>query len=232
MQVKEVIKRLNSLSNPKRVEDMKRFGIKGINFLGISMPEIRKLGKEIGKNHTLALDLWSSGIHEAKLLAGFIDDPKLVSEEQMDNWAEDFDSWDIVDSTVGSLFEKTEFARKKALEWRNNDHEYIKRAAFVLMLRFAIGKKKVTDDEIAEFLPMIVEGAYDERNMVKKAVNWALRQIGKKNLFLNKKAIKTGEEILKIGTKHSNWIANHALRELRSDKIQERLHKQSKKIKR
>lgn len=232
MDYKEAIKQLKSLSDPKRVENMGKFGINANNMLGIAMPELRKLGKEIGKNHKLAMELWSCGIHEAKLLAGFIDDPKLVTEEQMDSWAEDFDSWDIVDSTVGSLFEKTKFARKKAALWRNNDHVYIKRAAFVLMLRFAIGKKKVTDDEIAEFLPMIVEGAYDERNMVKKAVNWALRQIGKKNLYLNKKAIKTGEEILKIGTKHSNWIANDALRELRSSKIQERLHKQSKKIKR
>lgn len=209
-----VIKQLKSHSNPKNVEGMAKFGINPRNTLGIPIPVLRKIGKEIGKNHLLAQQLWSSGIHEARLLAGFVDEPTLVTGRQMDSWVKDFDSWDVCDQVCSNLFDRTPFAYKKAFEWSKRKEEFVKRAGFVLMACLAVHDKKADDKKLIKFLPVIKRESADERNFVRKAVNWALRQIGKRNKNLRKEAIKTANEIINLDSKSARWIASDALREL------------------
>ena len=202
---------------------MAKFGINPKNTRGISLYDLRPLAKKIPRNHQLALDLWKTGIHEARILAPMIDIPHKVTEEQMEEWAKDFDSWDIVDQCCGNLFKDTKFAKKKILEWSERKEEFVKRTAFALICEFAYHDKTMKDADFETYFPIIKREATDERNFVKKAVNWALRNIGKRNLTLNKKAIKIAEEIKKIQNKTSRWIANYALRELKSEAVQRRL---------
>jgi len=223
MQCNEVLEKLKDLSDPKAVEGMVRFGISPENTYGVSIPNLRKMAKEIGVNHDLAQRLWASGIHEARILASVIDAPKMVTEEQIERWVNDFDSWDVCDQCCMNLFEKTEFAYQKAIEWSSNDKEFIKRAGFVLMARVAVSDKKADDRQFEPFFPLIKRQAGDSRNFVKKAINWALRQIGKRNLNLNRRAIQTAEEIQQIDLRSAKWIASDAIRELTSEAVQERL---------
>lgn len=222
MDCNEVLKKLKFMSNPKNVEGMTRFGINPKNTYGVSMPELRKMGKEIGKDHVLAQQLWKSGIHEARILAGLVDDPKLVSDKQMESWVRDFDSWDVCDQVVMNLFDKTEFAYSKVIEWSSKKEEFVKRAAFALMASLAVHDKKAKDEEFLKFLPIIKRESTDERNFVRKAVNWALRQIGKRNKNLQREAIKTAREIQMMNSKSAKWIASDAIRELTSKAIQKK----------
>ena len=219
----EVLKKLKSLANPESVKGMARFGIKSENAYGVSILDLRKLAKQIGKNHTLAGQLWSSGIHEARILAGMVDDPEQVTESQMEHWVNDFDSWDVCDQCCSNLFDKTVFAYLKAIEWSERKEEFVKRAGFVLMAVLAVHDKAADDDQFAQFFPIIKREATDRRNFVKKAVNWALRQIGKRNRALNQAAIDVGKEIKTIDSKAARWIAGDALRELTCEKVKSRL---------
>ena len=225
MQYKEIIQQLKSLSDPVAVAGMKRFGIQTKNTFGVSIPHLRKIAKQIGKDHPLAERLWASGIHEARILASMVDDPKVVTEKQMEKWVKDFDSWDVCDQCCSNLFDKTRWAHQKAVQWSERNEEFIKRAGFVLMAALAVHDKEMSDREFVKFFTIIRREATDDRNFVKKAVNWALRQIGKRNLNLNGMAIKTAKEIQKIDLKAAKWIASDALRELTSKKIQEKLCK-------
>ncbi len=220
---KTLIKKLKSLSNPEAVAGMARFGINPKNTYGVSIPALRKMAKEIGKNHLLAQKLWNSGIHEARILAGMIDSPDEVTEKQMERWARDFDSWDVCDQVCSNLFDRTEFAHKKAMDWSRRGEEFVKRAGFVLMATLAVHDKEARDKDFLKFLPIIKREARDKRNFVKKAVNWAIRQIGKRNLPLNQIAIKTAKEIQGIESKAAKWIASDAIRELTCDAVQKRL---------
>jgi len=225
MKVEEILNDLKTMANTKVVANMAKFGINSYNALGISIPQLRKIAKKIGKDHLLAQALWDSGIHEARILASFIDDPQLVTEQQMEEWVKQFDSWDVCDQVCGNLFDKTNYAYSKAHEWSKNEREFIKRAGFVLMADLAIHDKDANDDDFIRFLEVIKENSTDERNFVKKAVNWALRQIGKRNIVLNKKAIDTAKEIQKIESKSAKWIAQNAIKELTSNTIEERFKK-------
>jgi 3-methyladenine DNA glycosylase AlkD len=227
MQYDDILKKLKSLSDPKAVEGMARFGINPENTFGVSIPNLRQIAKETGKDHALAQQLWASGIHEARILASMVDDPKMVTEEQLERWVKDFDSWDVCDQCCMNLFEKTQFAYQKAVEWSSNDKEFIKRTGFVLMARLAVSDKKADDRQFEPFLPIIKRESTDNRNFVKKAVNWALRQIGKRNLNLNGKAIETAEGIQEIDSKSARWIAADALRELTGQAVLERLQAKS-----
>ena len=209
---------------------MAKFGINTKKAYGISLYVIRSMAKEIGKNHELAQRLWSSGIHEARILAGMVDDPKQVTKNQMERWVKDFDSWDVCDQVCSNLFDKTPFAYKKVFEWSKRNEEFVKRAGFVLMACLSVHDKKADDKQFEQFFPIIKREANDDRNFVKKAVNWALRQIGKRNLNLNKKAIETAENIKKMDSKAARWIASDAIRELTSEKTQKRLKNKRKKI--
>lgn len=223
MRYEEIIERMKRNADPECVAGMARFGINPNNTLGISIPVLWNLSKEIGKDHDLAAKLWRSGIHEARILAGMVDEPEKVTEVQLDRWVEDFDSWDVCDQVCSRLFDKTPFAYKKAHQWTRRDEEFVKRAGFVMMAALSVHDKKASDKEFEKFFPVIVREAEDGRNYVRKAVNWALRQIGKRNKALNKKAIQIAEKIRKIDSKSARWIATDALRELRSDAVQRRL---------
>jgi len=221
--VDEVIRNLRKLSNPVNVRGMARFGINPEGTLGICAPDLMNVAKRLRRNHTLAGELWNSGLHEARILAAMIDEPLKVTEGQMEEWVKDFDSWDVCDQVTSRLFDKTPFAYKKVYEWTKRDEEFVKRGGFAMMAALVVHDKKASDKEFERFLPIIVREAKDERNYVRKAVNWALRTIGKRSRALNMKAIKTAERIRKIDSKNARWIATDALRELRSDAVQRRL---------
>ena len=225
MDAKIAIRMLKRESDSEVLKGMQRFGINTRNSgaVGVTIPKIRKLAKEIGKNHQLAFALWKSDMHEAKLLATMIDDPKLVTERQMDSWVKEFNSWDICDQCCSGLFDKTAFSYKKVFEWPKSGDEYVKRAGFALMAALAVHDKGRKDEDFIRLLPLIENASDDERNFVRKAVNWALRQIGKRNRRLNKYAIKSAERIRERGSKSARWIAADALRELKSEAVQRRL---------
>jgi len=224
MDYDEVLATLKAQANPTNVAGMNRFGIRPqTTVYGISVVELRKFAKTIGKNHALALQLWNSGVHEARIIATVIADPKQITESQMDEWVRSFDSWDICDQCCINLFRKTSFAHEKAVEWSAEEAEFVKRAGFTLMATLAVHDKKAVDDQFASYLPIIEYNASDERNFVKKAVNWALRQIGKRNLFLNTVAIMSAEKIQKQDSKAARWIAKDALRELQSEAVQKKI---------
>ncbi len=224
MDYDKVIKKLKSLRNKRNIDGMMRFGIKPkIEVLGVSIPELRKMAKSIGKDHELALKLWDSGIHEAQLLAAFIADSEKLTESQMEKWVRGFDSWDIVDQVCGNLFDKTKFAYKKVFEFSSREEEFVKRTAFTLIAALSVHNKEMRDEDFIKFFPLIKKASTDERNFVKKAVNWALRQIGKRNKKLNKEAIKLAKEIQKIDSKSAKWIAGDAIRELTDEKVKNRL---------
>lgn len=223
MEFEEIISELESLSNPEDIEGMARFGINSKRAYGVRMPELRSMARKIGKNHELAEKLWKHGYTETRILASIVDDPEMVTEVQMDKWAVEFDSWDVCDQCCMNLFRKTSFGYKKAFEWSIRDEEFVKRAAFTLIATLAVHDKKADDSKFEQFFPIILRESSDNRNFVKKAVNWALRQIGKRNLYLNKKAIILAEKINKTEIKSAKWIAKDALRELKSEKIQVRL---------
>jgi len=225
LEVKLVIDRLRSLGDPKAVEGMTRFGIQSSNSFGVSVPQLRTLASEVGRDHMLAMKLWETGLHDARLLATMVDDPRKVTLEQMDKWVRDFDSWDVVDGSCGNLFDKTPFAVAKAKQWCKREEEFVKRAGFVMMAELAVHDKEAKDKVFLDFLPLIVGGASDERNFVKKAVNWALRQIGKRNMKLNKAAVSTARRIRKIDSGDAKWVAADALRELKSPQVLKRLRK-------
>jgi len=223
LEVKQVVDRLKSLGNSKAVEGMARFGIQSSNSFGVSVPKLRTLAHEVGRDHPLALKLWETGLHDARLLATMIDDPRQVTVDQMDKWVRDFDSWDVVDGSCGNLFDKTSFAMAKVKEWCKREEEFVKRAGFVLMAELAVHDKDARDRVFLDFLPLIVGGASDKRNFVKKAVNWSLRQIGKRNLKLNEAAVSTALKIQKIESGAAKWVASDALRELKSPQVLKRL---------
>ena len=229
MTLKEtILAELSAWANPINVAGMARFGISAKNTLGVSMPVLHSLAKSHRKNHELALELWESSIHEARILASLVDDPKKITVEQMEKWTAEFDSWDVCDQVCSNLWERTPFAYEKAVEWSRREEEFVKRAGFVLMARLAVSDKKAPDDKLAAFLPEIEHGATNKRNFVKKAVNWALRQIGKRSIDLNRQAIAAAEKIAAIDSAAARWIAADALRELKSAAVQTRLQAKGK----
>lgn len=221
--INDIILELKSKANPETVKGMARYGIDTSKALGITIVDLRKLAKSIPKNHNIALDLWKTDILEARFLASMIDKPEEVTEKQMEEWVLDFNSWDICDQTCNNLFKKTSFAHSKAIEWATREEEFVKRAGFTLMATLAVGDKKAENTCFEKFFPYIINESTDKRNFVKKAVNWALRQIGKRNLYLNKEAVKVAEEILNTGNKDSKWVASNALTELKSEAVLIRL---------
>ena len=219
----DLIETLRGMASLRDREGMARFGINTERALGISVSTLRTIAKDLGRDHTLAGELWDSGIHEARLLATLVDEPKAVTSEQMEAWAGDFDSWDLCDQCCMNLFWRTPYATEKASEWSRRDEEFVKRAAFALMARLATKTAKSSDELLESFLEIIEHSADDDRNFVRKGVNWALRQIGKSNRHLNALAVASAERIRAQDTKSARWIANDALRELTSDKVQARL---------
>jgi len=208
-----IITHLRSLANPMNVAGMARYGINSSDALGVSMPALRQLARQHKHNHALALALWQSGIHEARIMAALVDDPQQVTARQMETWVRDFASWDVCDQVCSNLFDKTHFAHAKIFEWTLQPDEFVKRAGFVLMAALAVHNKAAPDELFLSFLPLVEREAHDDRNFVRKAVNWALRQIGKRNERLQPAAIAAAHRILAQDTKPARWIARDALRE-------------------
>jgi len=217
----QIIANLKQLANAQAIEGMARFGIRPAQALGISMPTLRKMAKEIRRNQALALALWDSGIHEARILASMIAEPQLVSAELMEKWANDFDSWDVCDQVCGNLFDKTPYAYQKATQWCQQEREFVRRAGFVMMAELAVHDKKAQDEAFMQFFPLIKQHASDERNFVKKAVNWALRQIGKRNSHLRTLALECASEIQDMDSRTARWVAKDALKELQAKEIKD-----------
>jgi 3-methyladenine DNA glycosylase AlkD len=217
----QIIANLKQLANAQAIEGMARFGIRPAQALGISMPTLRKMAKEIRRNQALALALWDSGIHEARILASMIAEPQLVSAELMEKWANDFDSWDVCDQVCGNLFDKTPYAYQKATQWCQQEREFVRRAGFVMMAELAVHDKKAQDEAFMQFFPLIKQHAGDERNFVKKAVNWALRQIGKRNSHLRTLALECASEIQDMDSRTARWVAKDALKELQAKEIKD-----------
>lgn len=221
----EILEQLKAHANASNVEGMARFGMATEKRLGIPVPIMRGIAKRTGKDHALAQSLWKTGIAEARIVASMVAVPADLTEKQMDEWVSDFNSWDVCDQVCMNLFDKTPLSRKKIVQWSEREEEYVKRAAFALLACVAWHDKRATDEELMSFLPLLVRGAKDERNFVKKAVNWALRTIGKRNRALSEAAIRTAQEIQHLGTKAARWIAADALRELQGEAVQKRLKK-------
>jgi 3-methyladenine DNA glycosylase AlkD len=191
--VKDVLDKLQSKAQPEQLKGMAKYGMTVEQRLGVSVPDMRKLAKEIGRDHKLALDLWKTGIAEARILAAMVGDPAKLTEEQMEDWVKGINSWDVCDQVCMNLFEKNQLAWKKIADWSEREEEFVKRTAFSLIACLAWHDKKASDEKFIKLFPVIIRGAMDERNFVKKAVNWALRNIGKRNLNLNEAAINTAK---------------------------------------
>jgi 3-methyladenine DNA glycosylase AlkD len=223
MELQDIVGRLELLSTPENIEGMERFGITPEKTYAVRIPELRKIAKESGKNHELALELWELDFRETKILACMIDDPERVSSAQLNEWVLEFDYWEICDQCCMNLFRKTSFAYNKIFEWGENEAEFVKRAAFSLLAVMAVHDKKQPNQQFEQYYPLLISASTDNRNFVKKSVNWALRSIGKKNSSLNKSSIDLAEEILALNTKSSKWIASNALKELKSEKVRKKL---------
>lgn len=218
-----ILERLRAAGNPADLAGMERYGIDVSNSFAVRAPVVWAIAREIGRDRALAAELWVTGNREARLIAAAIDDPAQVTDAQLEAWVADFRSWDICDGVCGHLFDRTPFAWEKAVEWAGRDEEFVKRAGFVLMAQRAVHDRRAEDARFEAFLPIIAREAGDNRTYVKKAVNWALRQIGKRNAPLNKSAIETALAIQATGTPSGRWIAADALRELRSAPVQRRV---------
>ena len=218
---------LRRLGEKRNVEGMWRFGIRAKKVFGVSKPKLDELAKTIGRNHELGMELWETGIHDARLLGVLISEPAKVDTKQMDRWVKDFDNWDVCDGSCCHLFVFAAPAWKKAFEWTRRKREFEKRAGFALAAFLAVHDKRAADAIYRKFLKAIEREAWDDRNFVRKAVNWALRNIGKRNLELNRAAIASAERIRRQDTRSARWIAADALRELRSETVQRRLHRQA-----
>jgi len=216
MQANEILTALRAHADPKNVAGMARYGINSTGTLGVPVPLIRALARQAGRNPSVADELWASSVHEARILATLLADPKQITRRQMTAWARDFDSWDVCDQACLNLFRYTPFAWEMAEKWAGASQEFVRRAAFATMAGLAVKDKRATDAQFEALLPLIREASTDERNMVKKAVNWALRSIGKRNEALRQAAMKEAERIHKIDSRAARWIASDALRELRA----------------
>jgi 3-methyladenine DNA glycosylase AlkD len=214
---------LQALGKPENLEGMRHFGMAGETRLGIPIPELRRLAKEHGKDHLMAVNLWHSGIPEARILASIIEDPQEVSAYQVEEWVAGFESWDVCDQVCMNLFEKVPSAVGRIPTWAGRKEEFVRRAAFSLLACLAWHDKKISNGSFIAYFSLIKQAATDERNFVKKAVNWALRNIGKRNQVLNQATIALAEDLQKMDSKSAHWIAADALRELRSDAVQKRI---------
>jgi 3-methyladenine DNA glycosylase AlkD len=224
----EVLAELRSHADAANVAGMARFGIRPRTEVlgGPNLPGLRRMGKRIGPDQPLAEDLWRSGVHEARMLAVMVADPATFTRERAEGWVADLDAWDLCDAFCATLVARTPYAHEAALEWALREEEFVKRAGFALMAALAVHDRQAPDAAFVAFLPSIEREATDRRNFVRKAVNWGLRQIGKRNRALNEEAIACAERILEAHPRSGRWVANDALRELRSRPVQQRLEDQ------
>lgn len=223
MTANEIIIELQSSADEKNKAGMKRFAVGNDTALGIKLPVLREMAKHLKNNHELAIELWNTGIHEAMLIASMIADPKKITKQQMDTWTHQFYSWDICDQCCMNLFHKADFALEKAFEYTHAKEEFVKRAGFAIMVSYSVHHKKAPDEMCLIFLPRLEAEAWDDRNFVKKAINWCLRQIGKRSAFLHPYALACAYRIDEQPYRSAHWIAKDAIRELNSEAVLKRL---------
>jgi 3-methyladenine DNA glycosylase AlkD len=223
----EVLRKLEDLANPEVRAKLPYFGVQAPMANGVSAPVLHKLAREIGKDHQLANQLWACEVHEAKILASLVGEPQRATGREMEGWAQTFDSWDVVDTVCCYLYAESKFAWKKAQDWSKRRELFIKRAGFSLVAYLSYKDKQSPDEKFTKFLKVVERESDDDRHLVKKAVNWALRNIGKRNLKLNREAIRVAEKLRKRDSRAARWIAADALRELRSQAVQRRLRQKS-----
>ena len=221
----DILSQLREKANSANLEGMKRYGMTAENRLGVSVADMRLTVKGNRKNHALALELWKTGLAEGKIVASMLDEPEKLTGSQMEEWVMGFDSWDVCDQVCMNLFEKSPLAWTKIVEWSERKETFVKRAAFALIACLAWHSKTAKDQNFLELFPLIKRGAADDRNFVKKAVNWALRNIGKRNLSLNRAATDLAKELIQMDSKSAKWVGSDAVRELESEAVQKRLSK-------
>ena len=223
--VEEVLQRLRAKAQPEQLAGMARYGLTQEGRLGVKVPDLRKIAKQVGHDHDLALALWETGVTEARIVAAMIEVPSEVSGAQMDEWVQGFNSWDVCDQVCMNCFEKTTLAWGKVRDWSTREEEFVKRAAYALVACLAWHDKQAPDEAFLAVLPVIRAGATDGRNMVKKAVSWALRNIGKRNPRLHAEALATAEELQQMDARSAQWIARDVVRDLTSATTRRRLEK-------
>ena len=223
----EIVRRLRAMSNPAAVAGMARFGINPQGTLGVPIPRLRALARELGRDHRLARELWSTRIHEARILASMVADPDRTSVDLMNRWAAGFDSWDVCDQVVMNLFRWTPHAYARASSWSRDKRPFVKRAAFALMAALASGDRTAAEGRFVHFLGIIRREAADERDIVKKAINWALRGIGKRTLALHARSLKLARELSRSPYPAARWVGRDAVRELSSAATLARVKKRS-----
>jgi 3-methyladenine DNA glycosylase AlkD len=221
--VEDVLARLRGLADPTRLAGMARYGIATDSAYGVTVPELRKVARQLGSDHELAAGLWDSGVPEARILASLVDDAALVDDAQFERWAAEFDSWDLCDQVCQNLFRHARPAWPKAVEWTRRSELFVKRAGFTLMAGLAVADKQARDERFAELLEPLADGADDERPLVRKAASWALRAIGKRSPELNAVAVETAGKLHEAGAPGARWVGADALRELESEAVQRRL---------
>ena len=217
MDFNEIIREFEDFSDADYAQNMKKFGIRHVKSYGLRLPQIRKIAKQCGKDHDLALKLWDYGYHETYLLATLVEEPEKVNSTQLNEWVNTFYSWDLVDQACINMLRFIPEAIENIFIWCESDREFVKRTAFSLIAVLAVHEKQ-SDFEI--YFDILKEGSRDNRNFVKKSVNWAIRQIGKIDVENNRKALELSYEILEMDNKASKWVARGAIRELESEKVQ------------
>lgn len=224
---KEVLTWLEHHGTQKAIADQARYGITAPRAFGVSVGDLKKYARQVGVDHALTLELWASGWYEARLLAAFCADPTKVTPRLMDSWANDFDNWGVVDTVCFSLFDRAPQAWKMVPRWAAAGAEFKKRAAFALIWSLTVHDKAAPDKLFIDALQLIQDHAGDDRHFVKKAINMALRAVGKRNIALNRAAIATAEQLANLDEPGPQWIGKDALRELRSPSVLRRLHRRT-----
>ena len=214
--VDEILREMRSIASPIVLDGMERFGIRVENRVGLSVPQIRAIAKRHGHNQALAEELWNTGITDARILASLVGDPEAIHSSTMDRWARDFNCWTVCDACCCNLFDRAPYAWTKIRKWAPNDREFVRRAAFATLAGLAVHDKAADDSQFIDALKLIEAYAFDDRNFVRKAVNWALRNIGKRNARLLRDAIRSAEWIRAQDSRAARWIAADALREWRA----------------
>ncbi len=222
---RQIMARLKSMGDPEDLKGMARFGMAVEKRFGISVPEMRKIAKEIGRDHALALELWGTGVADARIVASMIAEPEAMRAKDLQEWVSGFDSWDVCDQVCMNLFEKVPLARRKIPEWAAREEEFVRRAAYALIACLAWHDKEAPDAEFRRYLPLIKAGANDDRNFVKKAVSWALRNVGKRNAALHEAAIRTARELQRTDSKPARWIAADTIRDLEAAEARRRVRR-------
>ena len=229
MDTNEVLAWLRRTGTRRTVEGMARYGLPSDRAFGVTVGTMQAMAKRIGKDHDLAEALWASGWYEARMMAAFVGDPRRVTRRQMNSWAADFDNWGICDTACFHLFDRTPFAWEKARQWSKSPREFVKRAGFALMASLVAHDKAAPDARFLALLPLIEKGAHDERNFVKKGVNWALRAIGKRSSVLNAAAVASARRLALSDEPAPRWVGKDALRELAGPQVRSRLARRIKK---